>query len=221
MKIFLTAAALFLLLPGRPMRAQAGARATDLGVGKFLIAHRDAPDPRFAHTVILLVKYGPEGAMGVVVNRRTQLPLSRVLERVKGAKGRQDRAFVGGPVEMENVLAMVRSHEKIADGIQALPDVYVIASKDAVEKALAGRPDAASFRAYMGYSGWGPKQLEHEMDLEAWFVLRGDAGIVFDPEPDTVWSRLIHRTDAQIAGKRPPGLTIDLKNPAMFAKIGL
>lgn len=223
MKILFAVAAVLWLVPQAPIQAQAGDRAADLAVGKFLVARRDAPDPRFARTVILLAKYGQEGAMGIVVNRPTQLPLARVLDGVKGAKGRQERAYLGGPVEMENVLAMVRTRENVADGLHVLPDLYVIASKAAVEKALAGKSDPGTFRAYMGYSGWGPKQLEHEMDLEAWFVLKGDTGIVFDPEPETVWSRLIKRTEAQIAERRAPtlpGLRIELKSPAMFGKIG-
>jgi len=197
--------------------AQVGERAEDLAAGKVLIAEPDMPDPRFAHTVILLVQHGADGAMGLIVNRQTKLPLSKVLEGLQGAKNLQDPAYLGGPVEMESVLVMMRSGEKLSEAKQVLPDVYLIASKAAVEKALSGRPDPARFRAYMGYAGWGPKQLEHEMDLEAWFILRGEAAMVFDPDPDTLWSRLIRKAKAQIARRRP---RLELKTPVIFAKIG-
>ncbi len=204
---------------GMSLAAQVGERAEDLAAGKVLIAQPDMPDPRFAHTVILLVQHGGDGAMGLILNRQTKLPLSKVLDGLQGAKNIEDPAYLGGPVEMESVLVMMRSGEKLSGAKQVLPDVYLIASKAAVEKALLARPDPGRFRAYMGYAGWGPKQLEHEMDLEAWFILRGEAAMVFDPDPDTLWSRLIRKTKAQIARRRPNPRR-ELKTAVSFAKIG-
>jgi putative transcriptional regulator len=212
------AIAVFCALP-HPACGQAADQSKILSPGKLLVARRDAPDPRFARTVILLVKHDETGAMGVIINRPTKFPLSQVLDGVRGGKNRQDPAYLGGPVETESVLAIVRSQQKLADGLQVLPDVFVIASKAAVQKALAGKPDSGSFRAFMGYSGWGPKQLEHELDLDAWVVMKGSAAIVFAPEPETVWPRLIQRAEAQIARYFSPGL--GLKSRGIFGKIGL
>jgi putative transcriptional regulator len=84
---------LFACLPGF-------CQTDDLAVGRFLVASRDLGDPNFAKTVILLVHYSEDqGAVGLVVNKRTDVPISRVFHDLKEASGRHDPVFVGGPVE--------------------------------------------------------------------------------------------------------------------------
>src|SRR5271169_842321 len=83
------------------------AQDTEPAAGKFLVASRDLGDPNFSKTVILLLRYDEEqGAMGLVINRRTDLPLSRVFQELKAAQDRADEAYLGGPVEPEGVLAL-------------------------------------------------------------------------------------------------------------------
>ena len=72
------------------------AHAEDLAAGKFLVAHRDLPDPNFAQTVVLLLHYDEEGAMGLIVNRQTKLPMSRALKPLKDAQSRSDPVFAAG-----------------------------------------------------------------------------------------------------------------------------
>ena len=73
-------------------------RTEDLAAGKLLITPRDAPDPAFAESVILLVHYDRESAVGLMINRRTTIPLSRALRNLKAATQRSDPAYIGGPV---------------------------------------------------------------------------------------------------------------------------
>ena len=182
-----------LALPG-------AAQQTDLAAGQFLVASRDLSDPNFAQTVILLVRYDDqEGAMGLVINRRTDLPLSRVFENLKNAKDRTDCAYMGGPVEPGDVLALLRTSDAPDDAPRVFSSVYLIPSKDLLEKTLTRKPDTSVFHVYLGYAGWGPGQLEHEVSLGAWHILPPDAGTVFDADPDSVWPRLIRRTEMQIA----------------------
>ena len=191
------------------LEAQVGTRVKDLAAGKFLIARRDLPAPNFTRTVILLVRYGEDGAMGLVINRRTKLPLSRVLEELKVAKDRSDQVYLGGPVEITAVLALLRSPAKPEDARHVFADVYLISSKAPLEKALAVGAESSALRAYLGYSGWAAGQLEQEIELGAWFIWRGDAATVFDPDPETVWSRMIKKTEASIARYfRSPGQLI-------------
>jgi hypothetical protein len=84
----------------------------DLGIGKLLVANRGLPDPRFAGTVILLVHYDESGVVGLVLNRRTDVPLSQVLN-LKAAKDRSDPVYVGGPMEPSAAFALLRSSAKI------------------------------------------------------------------------------------------------------------
>src|SRR5258708_38447969 len=171
----------------------------ELEAGKFLVASRGLGATNFGGTVVLLLKFDEEeGALGIVVNRRTDVPLSRVFENIKTAKDRTDAVYVGGPVEPGSVLALLKSAGKVEDASRVLTGIYLISGKALLEKTAAEAP-SDSFHAYLGYAGWGPGQLEHEVELRGWHVLRAHAATVFDPEPDGVWEKLIRRTKLRIA----------------------
>ena len=183
------------LIPN-PSRAQ---EAT-LAPGTFLVASRELGDPNFYQTVILLVHYDEEkGAMGLIINRRTDLPLSRVFREMKDAKDRSDAAYMGGPVEPGDVLALLKSSSKPEEAEKIFPGVYLVSTKALLEKTIAARTEARAFHVYLGYGGWGPGQLEHEIELGAWRLLPADTASVFDPDPDSVWPRLVRRTELRIA----------------------
>src|SRR5258708_19758069 len=86
----------------------------ELEGGKFLVASRGLGDPNFAGTVVLLLKFDEEeGALGIIVNRRTDVPLSRVFENIKTAKDRTDAVYIGGPVNPASVLPLLQSATKV------------------------------------------------------------------------------------------------------------
>jgi putative transcriptional regulator len=173
----------------------------DLAVGRFLVASRDLGDPNFAKTVILLVHYSAEmGSVGLVVNRRTDVPISRVFHDLKEAGGRKDPVYIGGPVELNSVLALLKSASNPPGADRVFGDVYLIGNKDALTKTLASSAEATDFHTYIGYAGWGAGQLEHEVELGAWHVMPADVATVFNADPDSVWEHLIHHTETQIAG---------------------
>jgi len=189
-------------------------RTEDLAAGKLLITPRDAPDPAFAESVILLVHYDRESAVGLMLNRRTTIPLSHALRNLKAAAQRSDPAYIGGPVETGTAMALFRSNTKPDSGAQVLEKIYLIPSQPALEKALTGGKSADDLRVYVGYCGWGPGQLDNETHLGAWYILDGSAAQVFDPNPDTMWSRLISRTESRIALAQPaPGSLRDILIP--------
>lgn len=188
-----------LLLPAQSKRPD------DLAVGKLLVTPRDAADPHFAQSVILLVHYDADSAVGLMLNRRTTISLARVLQNLKGAAPRSDTAYIGGPVETDTAMALLRSRGKPEAGVAVLKDTYLVPSRKALEGVLAAGAGAADLRVYAGYCGWGPGQLENEVRLGAWFLMEGTPGLVFDPNPDTVWDRLIARTESRVAlALRPP-----------------
>ena len=176
------------------------AQTDDLAVGKFLVASRDLGDPNFAKTVILLVHYSDDqGAVGLVLNRRTDVPMSRVFQDLKEAKGRTDPVYVGGPVELNSVLALLKTKTKPDNAARVFGDVYLISNKDLLKATMASGAEATVFHAYVGYAGWGAGQLEHEVELGAWHIMSADSATVFHADPDSVWPRMIQRTEAQIA----------------------
>jgi putative transcriptional regulator len=177
------------------------AQADDLAIGNFLVASRDLGDPNFAKTVILVVHYkADEGAVGLVVNRATDVPISRVFQDLKEAKSRKDPVYVGGPVELNSVMALLKSAIKPENSARVFNDVYLITNKDLLRATLASGAESSVFHTYVGYAGWGAGQLEHEMEQGAWHSMPADAANVFHSDPDSVWQRLIRRTETQIAG---------------------
>src|ERR1700733_379886 len=183
----------------------------DLAVGRLLVASRDLSDPNFAKTVILLVHYNEgQGAVGLVLNKRTDVPISRVFHDLKEAGGRKDPVYIGGPVDLNSVLALLKAANKPENADKVFSDVYLISNKDLLTKTLASSAEATVFHTYIGYAGWGAGQLEHEVDLGAWHIMPADVGTVFHADPDSVWERLIRRTETQIAGipgiPRLPGI---------------
>ena len=178
----------------------------DLGIGKILVAKRDAPDSSFAETVIMIVRYTQGGTVGLMLNRRTEVPVSRALQPLQGARGRSDPVFAGGPVELPNVLALLRANVMPEGGEHVTGKVYLVPTGALLEKTLAKRLDPADFRVYLGYCGWSPGQLENETSHGFWHVLNGSADIVFDSEPETLWSRLIERAEQRIARARGHGV---------------
>ena len=194
------------------------AQTDDLAVGKFLVASRDLGDPNFAKTVILLVHYTEDqGAVGLVVNRATDVPISRVFQELKEAKGRTDPVYVGGPVELNSVLALLKTANKPENATRVFGDVYLISNKDPLKATLASGVEASVFHAYVGYAGWSAGQLEHEVELGAWHIMPADAATVFHSDPDSVWPRLIRRTETQVAGipgiPRLPGIRSSTYTP--------
>ncbi len=176
------------------------AQTDDLAVGKLLVASRDLGDPNFAKTVILLVHYSDDqGAVGLVVNRRTDVPMSRVFQDLKEAKGRTDPVYVGGPVELDSVLALLKTKTKPDNATRVFGDVYLISNKDVLKATMASGAEATVFHTYVGYAGWGAGQLEHEVELGAWHIMAADSATVFHADPDSVWQRMIQRTETQIA----------------------
>jgi putative AlgH/UPF0301 family transcriptional regulator len=175
----------------------------DLGTGKLLVASRDLGDPNFAKTVVLLVHYGEEGVLGLILNRRTHVPLSRVLEGFDGAKDRSDPVYLGGPVETPVVLGLLNSPAKLEGAKHIFGAVYLISSKTLFERAISARPDPNAFHVYLGYAGWNQDQLRKEVELGSWFIFPPDAGTVFDADPDSLWLQMIQKTELKLAGSEP------------------
>lgn len=201
----LAASLLPLACSGTRVRAAAG---SELRAGKFLVASRDLRDPNFHETVVLLAQHDETSAMGLVVNRPTRVPLSELFPEFEPARDRTDAVHLGGPVLITGALALLRSATRPGESLRVLDDVYLLSTIEDLEKVVRDEVPSSRFRVYMGYAGWGPGQLEREIAGGSWHVFDGDADMVFDPKPGTVWERMIKRTDVILVrtfGWRRPG----------------
>ena len=201
-------------LPGRwfVLAAVAGAALTsapcgvaqDLGIGRLLVARRDAPDPIFGKTVILLVRYQKDGTLGLVLNRPTDISVARALEEMKAPARRTEPVYAGGPVATDTAIALLRANVMPEEGVSHVHGkVYVITNRQFLEKSLAGKAGPSELRVFLGYSGWSRGQLEAEIDEGFWHVLPSNAELAFDPEPESLWSRMIARAEQRIAQAQP------------------
>ena len=201
---------------GSIRKIQQGA-TQDLAVGKLLVAKPELADPNFAESVVLLVHYDDEkGAVGLILNRRTKVTLAKVLPNVKGAK--DDPVYEGGPVETATAQALFRSREKPEGASRVLGDVYASGSKDVIEKFVSSGAKPSEFRLYAGYAGWAPGQLETEIAVGGWSVLRANVVIVFDEDTDSLWPRLQHAAGTRIA-YCPPAVGVGA-SPSLFCRFG-
>ena len=190
-----------LCLPG--IVAAQSQRAADLAVGKLLVAPRTAPDPNFAESVILLAQLDKTGALGLMINHRTRVPISRVLDQFKSANNRSDPVYLGGPVELQVVMALRRSSNAPEKAPPVMPGLYLVSTRPSLEQALTVGTEPAGLHVYLGYCGWTTGQLENEIKLGAWYIFSGDTGLVFDSDPNSLWSRLIDRTEQRFARLAP------------------
>lgn len=193
-----------LLADDRPPRVTADdphERAVSrLGKGKFLVASRSLADPNFAETVILLVDYDRSGALGVIVNRPTAVALTDALPELEELRSRKDVLYLGGPVGRDRMLLLVRTANQPPQSLRVFDRVFASGSLDAVRRSMQrGEP----IRAYAGYAGWGPGQLDAEVARGDWFIGPADSEAVFTERPTTVWDDLIDRFSGDWAAVPP------------------
>jgi putative transcriptional regulator len=104
-------------------------------------------------------------------------------------------------VEESSLIALARSAVKSDDSPSILRDVRLVSDLGRLQHMLQSADGPDKFRLYAGYAGWAPEQLEEEVDAGAWHIFPGNANIVFDSDPDTLWLRLIKRSETQIANR--------------------
>lgn len=170
-----------------------------LATGNLLVATEKLGDPNFAESVVLIIQHDDEkGTVGVILNRRTKIPITKLFPDIKGASG--DPVFMGGPVSLAAAQALLKLPSAKGQATRVLGDIYATGSKEMIEASVRSRTKPSEFRLYLGYAGWAPGQLEAEIRMGAWTVLTTRPALVFDPDPDSLWDRLTHESHMQIAG---------------------
>jgi len=144
------------------------ANSQQLATGNLLLATAKSTDPDFARSVVLLIRYDSESAIGLMLNKPTNIPISEVLPE---AKGKPITVYAGGPVSI-GVRGLVRT--------KSAPFFSVITNKPELLKLISSGAAASSFRIYAGYVGWTAAQLQSEVARGLWKVMPANARMVFD-----------------------------------------
>jgi putative transcriptional regulator len=168
--------------------------ATDYLTGQLLIAMPTMEDPRFAQSVIYLCAHTLEGAMGLVLNRPLQRPkfddLLRQLEVAPLPPARRIRLCAGGP--MDNARGFVlHTADWTGEGSLRVDESLALTASLDVLKAIAEGNGPREGLLALGYAGWGPGQLDAEIQQNAWLSVSADETIVFDADHDTKWRRAL------------------------------
>jgi putative transcriptional regulator len=162
-----------------------------LGKGVFLVASPALRDPNFRQTVVLLCEHGPEGALGVVVNRPTAMHIAEALPQVPVLEGQKHVLFAGGPVQTNQIMLLYRLDQVPENSHHIFDGVCLGGDLSVLERILTSSRDNEAFRAYLGYAGWGPGQLEREMETGSWITLPADPAIVFEKDPARIWPDIL------------------------------
>jgi putative transcriptional regulator len=161
--------------------------------GRLLVANPLLPDANFDRTVVLVLARDPAGVLGVVLNRPGGAPVADILPQWAPAATDPGVVFEGGPVCPDLVVCVVRTPAPAGPerGWSPVTAELATVDLDLDPAAVVGR--VASLRVFAGYAGWGPGQLEAELEAGAWWVLEGRPSDVASPDPDNLWSSVLRR----------------------------
>ncbi len=168
--------------------------------GRLLLATPPLEDPNFDRTVIYVLEHHDEGALGLVLNRPSPEQLGEPLDGWIELQSEPSQVFSGGPVEPDALIALARTEEALDEPDEHLaPLSGNLASADLGADPLSMTGSISALRVFRGYSGWGPGQLEGEIEAGAWLVLDPDPSDVFTPEPDDLWRTVLRRQPGRLS----------------------
>ena len=166
--------------------------------GSLLIAAPTMGDPNFVRTIVLLLDTGESGALGVVLNRPTELDVADVLEPWADLVAHPSVLFQGGPVETDAALAVATvTADDDPVGWRRVFGSTGLIDLDAPVEILASALSAV--RIFAGYAGWGSGQLEAEIEEGAWYVVPAEPQDPFLTDPDRLWASVLRRQGGQLA----------------------
>lgn len=166
--------------------------------GQLLVAAKHLLDPNFFKTVVLMIEQSDNGAMGVVINRPSDIAVSHALSGHLDVQGMDENVFYGGPVEPGGLIVL-HDRADLAESEAVIPGVYVPTRADVFEEVIRAAQDdedSTTFRVYNGCAGWSPGQLESEMSRGDWYAIPASSEIVFSDDPYSIWEASMNEVAA-------------------------
>lgn len=163
--------------------------------GVLLVAREDLPDPRFHQAVVLLLQHGPQGTVGLIINRPTRLGLVETFPDLAALAAAENLSY-GGPVAPRALMVLVKSEGQPPEPSQRLfGDVYLTGPEPLAAWLGEAQPDVIC-RMFAGYAGWAPGQLADELARGDWRTLKATEQLVFTADPGGLWPSLFGREAA-------------------------
>ena len=163
--------------------------------GNLLISGGGLFDPNFRHTVVLIGSHDERGAVGVILNRPLEVTVVQAVPALGGRVGPAEPLFQGGPVAPNEAVLLV---DVAAAGLLDVPVLENIGFLTGDVPADSSG-DIRRARVFLGHAGWGPGQLEAELEAGGWIVEPARPDDVFTAEPAALWSMVLQRKGAPYA----------------------
>ena len=164
--------------------------------GQLLVATPEMTDPRFAESVIYMVKHDAGGAMGLIINKPIAKGLIDDLLKSSGreAKGSQQNIVIhyGGPVGPRQGF-LLHSDDQLIDGTMKVGNGIAMTADVMMLEALASGKGPRQSLFMLGYAGWAPGQLEMELKTGSWFTVPGDKALIFGADADKKWRQAMDK----------------------------
>jgi putative transcriptional regulator len=158
--------------------------------GQLLIASPSIHDPNFRRTVVFITAHTDEGAVGLILNRRSDATVGEAVPQLAALTNDDERVFVGGPVNPDGVAVLAEFDDPADAGVVVFEDVGFVALDEVLE---GEQPDLQRRRVFAGVAGWGPEQLDDELGRDDWILEPADPDDIFTDDPDGLWSAVLRR----------------------------
>ena len=172
---------------------------TEARTGMLLVATPALLDPNFADTVVLLLDVDENGALGVVLNRPSAVPVAEVLADWRDVVAEPEVLFHGGPVSTEGALAvaLLREPDEVPVGFREVFGQLGVVDLDTPVELVDGTFEG--LRIFAGYAGWGAEQLVGEIEEGSWYVVPAQPPDVFRMDPTDLWRDVLRRQPGELA----------------------
>lgn len=174
-----------LLLLGTPWQTSAGEAKPRTAI--FIVASEQVTDPNFADSVVLVMNNLGPAPIGIIINRPTEVPVSRMFPNLKGLAQVQDKLYFGGPVDFSSMWFLFRAVSRPEHSVQALDGIYLSANSDLLLQLLARDKPTDGLRIFLGHAGWAPSQFEAEINNGDWKLERADSDTIFNRQSEHPW----------------------------------
>jgi putative transcriptional regulator len=166
---------------------------------RLLVATPVLLDPNFARTVVFMVEHNDEGALGIVLNRPSDTGIDDVLPEWRTLAVPPASVFVGGPVQLgEAVIGLGRARVvEASPGWEPL--LGSVGTVDLAVSPLDAHPAMEEVRVFAGYAGWGPEQLDGELEQGGWYVVDAEPTDLLTTSPADLWRRVLRRQGGDLA----------------------
>lgn len=161
--------------------------------GRILIARPELHDPNFEATLTLILEHSDEGALGLVLNRPSELTMADAFPDWEEFAATPDVVFAGGPVDRDALIALGRS--KQGDGALVL-GAHSVDLDD--QPALVAAEGVDRIRVFAGYAGWAAGQLEGEIANHGWWVVDAVIEDLFTDDPKRLWAKVLRRQGGEL-----------------------